>query len=160
MPSKIVLSLIPGQGAMPIALGSTREQAAAPLLQLGVLRSARRGRQDYYLENSIQIEFTDERASFIGIYPHENISLMYHGENILGMEAQAAFQLIARHESAGGHVYRQHEYLFPNQIITLWDADSQYDPSGGDKVVWGQIGVGNAEYLAAVSKYKIAKDHI
>ena len=154
MPSKIVLSLIPGQGAMPIAFGSTREQAGAPLLQLGVLRSARHGRQDYYLENSIEIEFTDGRASFIGIYPHEDIALLYHGENILGMEAQKAFQLIARHEGAGGHIYGQHEYLFPNQIITLWDADSQYDQSGGDKVVWGQIGIGNTEYLAAVSKYE------
>jgi hypothetical protein len=152
MASKIDLSLIPGQGAMPIALGSTREQTGAPLLQLGVSRSARHGTQDYYLENSIHIELTDERATFIGICPHKNVCLFYHGENILGMEAEEAFQLIARHEDAGGHIYSQHEYLFPNQIITLWDVQSQYDRSGGNKVVWGQIGIGNAEYLAAVSK--------
>ena len=153
MKPKIAFSLIPGQGAMPIALGSTREQAGATLLQLGVSRSSRHGRQDYYLENAIQIEFTDERATFIGIYPHEDIALFYHGENILGMEAQKAFQLIARHEGTGGHAYCENEYLFPDQIITLWSADSQYDPSGADMVVWGQIGIGNAAYLAAVSKY-------
>jgi hypothetical protein len=138
MTPKIALSLIPGQGAMPIVLGSTREQAGATLLQLGVLRSARHGTQDYYLENAIQIEFTDERASFIGISTHEDISLFYHGENILGMEAREAFQLIARHEGAGDHIYFEDEYLFPNQIITLWDADSQC-PSGNILNHWNHL---------------------
>lgn len=153
MNSKTVLNLIPGQGALPIALGATRDQASATLAQLGLSRSARHGQQDYYLENAIQIEFTGEHASFIGIYTHLDIALLYHGENILGMEAQSAFQLIAKHDGAGHHVYSESEYLFPNQIITLWDAQSQYDRSGEDKVVWGQIGIGDAGYLAAVSKY-------
>jgi hypothetical protein len=52
---------------------------------------------------------------------------------------------------SGPHVFDRYEYCSPNQILTLWDADEQYDRQGGEeREVWGQIGIGSKEYVAAV----------
>ena len=37
------------------------------------------------------------------------------------------------------------------QIVTLWNADEQYDQRrGGERIVWGQVGLGNDAYLRAI----------
>ncbi|EPJ81519.1 hypothetical protein CFII68_18785 [Pseudomonas sp. CFII68] len=45
--------------------------------------------------------------------------------------------------------------MFPNQILTLWDADEQYDRQGGERrEVWGQVGIGTNAYMAAIRAIK------
>ncbi|WP_139213161.1 hypothetical protein [Pseudomonas kilonensis] len=45
--------------------------------------------------------------------------------------------------------------MFPNQILTLWDADEQYDRQGGERrEVWGQVGIGTSAYMAAIRAIK------
>ena len=37
--------------------------------------------------------------------------------------------------------------------VTLYEADEQYDHKGGpSRVIWGQIGIGDARYLAAIDE--------
>ena len=39
------------------------------------------------------------------------------------------------------------------QIMTLWQADTQYDYLGSEsRLVWAQVGLGNERYLASISK--------
>lgn len=52
---------------------------------------------------------------------------------------------------SGPHVPVRYENCFPNQILTLRDADEQYDRQGGEEhEVWGHIGIVSEKYAAAV----------
>ncbi|MCK9740495.1 hypothetical protein [Pseudomonas syringae] len=58
---------------------------------------------------------------------------------------------MAASDDSGSHEFDRYEYFFPNQILTLWDADEQYDRQGEEELeVWGQVGIGNDAYVAAI----------
>ena len=51
----------------------------------------------------------------------------------------------------GDHQFTAAEYLFPRIIVTLWEADLDYDHLGGQsRPVFAEVGVGNAAYLEAI----------
>ena len=53
------------------------------------------------------------------------------------------------------HQYGPGEYLFPDQILTLWDADEQNDHFGHEeRAVWAQVGIGSEEYLEEIERIK------
>ena len=82
----------------------------------------------------------------------EKISLMFQQHDLFTMSAREVFALIAAFENGSLVEFNEQECLFPNQIISLWDADEQYDWSHNETVpTWGQIGLGNETYLAAMS---------
>jgi len=107
---------------------------------------------DYYFNNSLQIEFVNDKADFIGMSYHPDINVMYKNTNVFDTEAKELFNLIARNEEEN-HKFDEMEYLFPKQIVTLWDADEQYDHMGttNTRLIWAQIGIGSQNYLEAVS---------
>jgi hypothetical protein len=91
-------------------------------------------------------------VQFIGVADHPRIVCRYHGQDVFDVAASDLFALIAAGEKRKQR-YRSEEYLFPEQIITVYQADEQYDRNGkGSRPVWGQVGVGNAEYLQAIGK--------
>lgn len=51
-------------------------------------------------------------------------------------------------EIDGGRLdFIEYDYLFSNIMMTVWDADSQYDYLGGkSRVVYGQVGVASQTY--------------
>jgi hypothetical protein len=62
---------------------------------------------------------------------------------------------MATSDDSGSHEFDRYEYRFPNQILTLWDADEQYDHQGGEgREVWAQVGIGNHAYMAAIDAIK------
>lgn len=147
----LILELVPGKGALPLRLGSSRDDIARTMLSLGHDASAHHGNSDYYARNAIQIEFGDDGlASFIGIAAAANIELIYRGRSILHLPAREVFDLIKENEPQDETEFSPAEQLFRSQIITLWDADEQYDPFGERFPVWGQIGIGNESYLSAI----------
>ena len=70
------------------------------------------------------------------------------------VEARELFELFARAEPKK-HRFSALEYLFPAQILTLYDADKQYDHfrvGKNARRVWGQVGLGSDDYLWSVQK--------
>ncbi|GGY36700.1 hypothetical protein [Pseudoduganella albidiflava] len=138
----------PHHGWGPVALGASREEVREAMHAAGFpLRSVRR-ELDYYCTNSIQVEYTEGRASFIGVSYSAEYDACYRGRHVFDMPAKELFKLIASGEEAP-HRFDISSYFFPDQVMTLWDADRQYDRIGGEKrVVWAQVGIGNADYAA------------
>lgn len=113
--------------------------------------SGSHGRSDYYFSNSLQIEFLEGKTDFIGASYSDQYTVIYHGQNVFDITSEALFNIIAKNESAN-HSYVASEYLFLDQILTLWDADDQYDHiRGEEREVWAQVGIGSSSYLKAVS---------
>lgn len=60
-------------------------------------------------------------------------------------------EIAAAADESGHHEFDPLEYCFPNQILTLWSADPQYDyRRKGARQVWGAVGLGNEVYLSAI----------
>ncbi|MDX8351566.1 hypothetical protein [Cognatiyoonia sp. IB215182] len=176
----LVLDLISGKGALPLRLGATRQELVAEMAALGhqpsseldhnaILQAALvatlgeegakeflpdeppdRSNTLYFVENAIEITFgADETANFIGVSQHPQISLCLDGANLMQRPARKVFDLLAAREKIAPP-YTSTEVLFQSQIITLWNANPQYDIQDPNVPVWAQIGLGNAEYLSAI----------
>ncbi|MFT5400173.1 MAG: hypothetical protein ACI9LO_002753 [Planctomycetota bacterium] len=140
--------ITPHTGIGPVKLGMSQEEIKAAL---GVSSDSGSNKSsDYYFANSLQVEFSEGKADFIGLSYSDEYIALYQGKNVFDIEAPELFRVMAQNES-GVHKYDAYEYLFPEQILTLWDADEQYDRIGGEeRVVWGQLGLGSKSYLKAV----------
>lgn len=137
----------PHIGFGPILLGSLKKEVRASMNAAGFALESTHGRSDYFCDSSVQVEYTDERATFIGISFCEDFQSIYCGKNVFDLSAEMLFELIVAGESSGAHEFDQYEHYFPDQVMTLWDADSQYDRIGGEaRVVWAQVGIGNETY--------------
>jgi hypothetical protein len=146
--------LEPRRAVGPIELGASRVSVRSVLADLGLPLEESRGTLDYFFGAAIQVEYEEERASFIGIWSHEQIELLYRDRDLLDLEAEESFRLILAGETSRGHDFDPAEHLLPDQIIALWEADSQYDRKRKEsRMVWGQIGIGDERYLAAIAKY-------
>ncbi|MBL4798968.1 MAG: hypothetical protein JKY50_16255 [Oleispira sp.] len=141
--------IIPNERIGPIALGMTCEEVKTILNEKHY--SGSNGDSDYYFLNGLQVEFEENLANFIGISFSPDYTVYYKNINVFDVDAEKVFILIASGESLR-HSYDASEYLFPDQAITLWDADSQYDRIGKEnRVIWAQIGIGSQSYVEAVS---------
>ena len=148
-----VLEIAPLQGVGPVRLGSSRTDAREALSDLGFSLESSRGATDFFCDSSIQVECgPDDQVWFIGISSSDRFTAQFQGKDIFALAAPDFFALAAASDSSGPHSYKATEYCFPNQIITLWDADEQYDRQGNEtRPVWAQVGVGNSSYAAAVA---------
>ena len=141
-------SINPHNGIGSIKLGMSRAEVREIL---GASFDSSIGSLDYYFNGSLQVEFENDLVIFIGLALDESYVVTYFGVNVFDVEASELFALISAKEPQK-HSFEQGEYLFPEQIITLYDADEQYDYLGNhQRAVWGQIGLGSKAYLKAVS---------
>ena len=149
----LTLDLVPHLGAGPILLGSARAEAREVLLALGFPLESRGDSVDHFCQSAIQIECgPGDRVSFIGLACHERFAVSYQGQSVFALSAPDLFALIAASERSDSHTYEDYEYCFPDQIITLWDADEQYDRLGNEsRPVWAQVGLGDKTYLAGIA---------
>jgi hypothetical protein len=147
-----VLDLVPHVGIGPLHLGMTvaeADEALRALAGAGVRKSHRSTHG--FFDGALQFELGKSgRIQFIGVAEHHMVLCRYDGHDVFDTPAPELFALITAHET-GKHQYKSVEYLFPDQIVTLYEADEQYDRKGKEsRPIWGQIGVGNKEYLAAI----------
>lgn len=107
---------------------------------------------DYFCENSIQTECDEDgRVMFIGVCCSSAFIAQYRGVDVFDVTARELFQMVANADDSGDHEFNKLEYCFPNQVLTLWNADPQYDHRGkGAREVWGQVGLGNEVYVSAI----------
>ena len=152
---RVRLEIVPHSGILPIYLGSTRGEVRNVMFDLGFKEDLNeRGRTLYCFENSIQVEFDDaDRASFIGISSHSQTDLFFQGYKLFEMNAEQVFKIFQNAENGDHSVFTEYEHLFPQQIVTLYDADTQYDRRGERFSVWSEIGIGNKVYYEAVKGY-------
>lgn len=142
----------PRESIGPACLGASREAVREALANSGFALEDSYGRSDYFCAACIQLEYSLEGfVQFIGVSGSAEISFTYKGIDVFSTAATELFSFMAAADDSGPHVFDRYEYCFPNQILTLWDADEQYDRQGGEeREVWGQIGIGSEEYVAAV----------
>lgn len=141
------LELTPRKGIGPIELGMTRDQVRSAMEEFGHPLCHETNSMDYFHENAIQAEYEDGTVSFIGVASDKKIELIFRNFDLFDMTSEEAFSLISKDETKE-HSYEEYEYIFPDQIVTLWEADSQYDYKGIEqRPVWGQIGIGDQRHL-------------
>lgn len=148
-------NLVPRAGVGPIKLGESRSVIESVFSQSGIKKSATNNNSDYYIENTIQVEFDKNGFSwFIGVSHHSSYDVFYQNTNVFDITAKTLFDLVASNDDSGSHEFSEYEYIFPNQILTLWDADEQYDRKDGEqRIIWAQVGLGTSEYLRAIGAY-------
>ena len=146
--------IFPRAGIGPIKFGASRAAVREALSAEEFVFEESRGSQDYFSKATIQVEYEDDgTASFIGISNYDGLSLLFQGVDLFDVEASAVFDLLAQTDGSGEHAFSPFEYVFPNQILTLYEADTQYDRRRAEsRAVWGQIGAGDARYLDAILK--------
>lgn len=149
----IAIEIMPLEGVGPLRLGATREEARAAMARAGLALNSSRDDSDYYCSSSIQVEHgPDNRVWFIGVSHSRAYRAVYRGMDVFRLSAEDLFALAAEADRSGPHDYSADEYCFPNQILTLWAAETQYDYEGPELIpVWAQVGVGDELYKAAVA---------
>ncbi len=152
----IKLSLDPLVGIGPVKFGMSQTVARAEMLKLGIEFGSSQHGLDYFYDNAIQIEYTKAGlVCFIGISSHQNIVPVYYGQDVFSLTAKELFHLVAKNEARDTHRFNSNEYLFRDQIFTLWDADTQYDyRTHRKRQVWAQVGLGSPAYLALVDEIR------
>jgi hypothetical protein len=147
----IHLELKPRTGFGPIKLGASREEVRAAMASLGFPLEGSQETIDRFCDNSIQAEFEDGRLSFIGVFYSDAFVAQYRGVDVFDVSALELFRMAAAADNSGHHEFDPLEYLFPEQILTLWRAEPQYDyRRKGERQVWGQVGLGNDAYMSAI----------
>jgi hypothetical protein len=147
-----VLELFPGIGAGPILFGMNPQAVISSLAELGLHRTGSRDAElIYFADNALQVEFIDGLASFVGLASSALFEVRLYDIDPFDTAARDVFQIIASHEPEP-HRYDRTGYLFPTTILTLYEADEQYDRLRGQRVMWGQIGLGDERYLEVSSR--------
>jgi hypothetical protein len=149
MPKESMEFLIkPHDGIGPIKLGMPREQVKELFAGFFTLSDEA---SDFYFDSCLQIEFENDLVDFIGVSQNENYQLMFGGIDVFDVEGLILFNAILANEPEN-HSFNESEYIFPDQIVTLWDMDEQYDYLGDHKrKVWAQVGIGTKSYLKVVN---------
>lgn len=152
------LVIIPRDSVGPFKLGSSRDEVRAAAAAAGITQSSERDHMDYFLQNAVQVEYSDGAAHFIGVSPGmDGYRVLYRGVDLSDISAAELFELAAEADGSGPHVFNEYEYCFPNQILTLWEADDQYDrvrrrTGEPRRVMWAQVGVGTPKYVEAIER--------
>jgi hypothetical protein len=150
------LELAPLQGLGPLRFGDYRATAREKLSKLGFGLESSHGASDYFCDAAIQVEYSaDNSVWFVGLSASDRFRAWFQGRDIFSLTAEEVFLLLAASEGAGEYTYNCQEYFFPKQVLTLWDADEQYDRKGNEtRPFWGQIGIGSSSYAAAVESVR------
>lgn len=153
----------PHVGIGPVKLGMTRSEVKDALGSIPDhgLDQAFRPTMDYAFQGTLQIEYdTEGKAQFIGASYHTGCGCTYHfrGRHISEYSAEELFHLLAELDGASGHSFNRSEYHFPRLMMTVWDADEQYDRLGGEsRPVFAQVAVTNARYGEAIQRLESEK---
>jgi len=154
MTTPLRFDIIPHVGIGPVRLGRSPTEVDAALAPLpGAMPAYKKFEHGRcFFRASLQIEFGGSgTVQFIGISENPDLFCAYEGHDVFDLAAPELFALIALRERTRTHHYSPLEYLFPDQVVTVYEADEQYDRKrGGTRPVFAEVGVGNAEYLAAI----------
>jgi len=153
----MLLEIIPLKGVGPIRFGMTSEEVQSVMREFcgDKYRHSKSGDTDYFFESALEVSYdTDGRVEFIGTqyYTGCGCEFLIYESDPFDLEAKELFEHIAS-KQMGTHSFNPDEYLFRDNIITVWNSEEQYDYKGGEtRAVYAQVGVGNDKYLAAIDE--------
>lgn len=137
----------------PIRLGDSKAQVRIALENLDFTLASSRRELDFFCEASIQVEYLDGTAFFIGISFSPKYTCTYGGLNVFDTVATQLFEFVTAREGDAMAAYDECGYVFPSQILSLWDADTQYDRLQNEsRPIYAQVGIGDERYLATTAK--------
>jgi hypothetical protein len=145
------LVIEPGVGVGPVRFGMPRGAVHAALSDTLPFQTDV-GRDMFGQDNAFQVSYEDGTASFIGIAAGIPLPCSLYGVDPFDLPAHDLLSLLT--ERNGGPPADLDEPLFRSIIVTLYEADEQYDwiaRRAGRQPrfeVWGEVGVGDARYLA------------
>lgn len=156
----IDLALVPLRSVGPFLLEAAPDAISVAAATLGMAPRRARGLDDL-ADNAIQIEYdVSGRALFIGVSAAPAIfRLTFAGVDLFDRSAAEVRALFAgRETNLSDRAGEDHlgTLIFPEQIVALWSADTQYDRirlASGERPlrrVWAQIGIGSPAYLAVI----------
>lgn len=151
------LIITPRHSVGPFKLGASRDEIREAAIEADISIGHDRDDMDYFLKNSLQVSYDRGFVDFIGVSTSADHRAFYRGVHISDISAEDLFQMAADADGSGPHVFNEYEYCFPNQILTLWGVDDQYDRIrrrfGGElRPMWAQVGIGTPGYLQATRK--------
>ena len=104
------LTLEPRKAVGPIKLAASQESVRDTLAAVGCPVQATHGNSDYFFESTIQVEYDEGLASFIGISAHASIELLYRDYDLFDMAAEQVFRVLSSHEAHQHHIFNETEY--------------------------------------------------
>jgi len=151
--TKTVFNILPNVGAGELVLGTSRATSQSTLKRLGFTLSKTRDNMDYYDDNSIQLDyFNDDVLHYIGFAHSPNFEVVYNHVDPFDTDAAKLFELINVNETTA-IPYNDYDPLFPTQIISLWNAQEQYDYNGEhQRPVFATFSIGDQHYLNDILK--------
>jgi hypothetical protein len=105
-------------------------------------------------EGNIALEYDEGwKLQHIGLAVSAHFVARYEGIDVFDLAAPELFAMIAKRDGTGEHTYEPNDYVFRGQIISLWEADEQYDRRRNEtRPIYGSIGLGNETYLKAIDE--------
>jgi hypothetical protein len=103
-----------------------------------------------YCDISLLVEYTDDTVSFIEAYSEEH-EYFLAGMDVFDTPADALIAALERLDTNDAALGERGGYCFPNLIVALWEADTQYDRKGHEtRPIFGAVGIGDSRYLSAI----------
>jgi len=151
------LTITPLIGVGPLVLGKNQDWCRSALKAFGFPVTSSRRFIDRADDGCIALEYDESwNLQHIGLAVSEHFIARYEGVDVFDIAAPELFAKIAQKEKTGDHVYDPSEYVFRGQIISLWEADEQYDRRRGEtRPIYGSFGVGNQVYLNAIDEIAV-----
>lgn len=145
----VPLPIIPRQGLGPFLLGTPRTRLREVMAEVGLPLESEKPTMDYCCASALQFEYDDTgRVQFIGIAYDARLDVTWKGRNVFDMTARELFDLINADEPSPLE-YNDYDPRFPAQMVTLWDAQEQYDHLGKEsRPVWAQVGLASEVFAA------------
>ena len=149
------------KGVGPIEFGMTSEKVKSVMQELcgNKYKHTISNETDYFFGSALEVSYDDNgNVEFIGAQYHTNCDCDFklYGVDPFNLEAKELFEHISSKQSEN-HLFDPDDYLFRENIITLWNSEEQYDYKGGEtRPVYAQVGIGNSIYLAAIDSIKNA----
>lgn len=145
------LPIVPRAGLGPFLLGSPRAQVRQAMAAIGLPLEYEKPSLDRTCASSLEFEYDKNgKLWFVGASYDARIHVTYLGQHVFDLEARELFDLINSQESVP-LAYNPDDLKFDSQIVTLWEAETQYDALGDEsRPVWAQVGLGNQAYADAV----------
>lgn len=143
------LYMDPHRGVGPVSFGMTRAEVRRAL---GHAPRAKGPRTDCYFGGSFQVSFGDDGVEFVEVASSIEETVLFDGVDVFDTPADRLLAALSRRDTADPRLSRPpSQYLFPGLVLTLWGRSAQYDHRGGrTRPVFAAVGLGSADYLAAV----------
>ncbi|MDB4993500.1 MAG: hypothetical protein JWM74_932 [Myxococcaceae bacterium] len=148
----------PHVGLGPILLGANRaavQKMLAAMEPNPIVIKESKGHRDFYV-GGLEISADDDgKIEFIGVVAGHELGarVLFRGIDVFDTPAREVFKAFANADDSGKHKFVADEHVFPNQVLTVQQAETAQDQRTGQKprVIWKRVGLGTLSYYEALT---------